>query len=253
MPIAIRAQHHALLQKRAFEAYITELIEYGEDTQPGGFLDRLSEERLREILKTVCAKSEASFGFDQRGPIHGYLDLVWVYGWDFESDPQYQWVIQTKKANEALTQVEQADILFDEMQDYEEAVNGDEFQYRNAFIKNFQVLNVSALPVREATFVPDMLCVLHDLYPQKYERANEQALAQLITEERSKAAGIFGFHKPHHQGLIVILAFLLGHEFHRNPFLDWPKPADCRQPGFDVDEAACKVETFARDWFIADC
>jgi hypothetical protein len=251
MPVPIRVQHEALLKNLAFEGYISELIEYGKNTQPG-LLERLGEERLRKILKTVCAKAETSFGFTERGSTHLYLDLVWTYGWDFESDPQYPWVMQTKEKNKALSQIEQAEILFEEMRDYGNAVNGDPFQHRLASIRNFQSLDMDTLTVREATFVPDLLLILHGIYPQKYERSGKEALERLVAQARAKAAEIFGFRELPHQGLVVVLAFLLGHEFHRNPFLDWLETGNYRQRGYGAHEIAREMKMFARNYFAEE-
>jgi hypothetical protein len=246
MSIVIGPEYDTLLREQAFEGYIGELVDYGEETQTS-FLKKLGEAQLRKTLKTVCDKAGTSFGFDERGSTRLYLDLVWAYGWNFETDPQYSWVMQTKEKNNALSQLEQAEILFEEMEDYKQAVWGDGFLHRQACIQNFQTSRIQITAhVRGINFVSDLLYILYNLYQQKYERSNEQALEQLIVEGRARATEVFGFHEPHHQGLVVVLSFLLGHEFYRNPFYNWPKPGDPRH-GFDADRTAMKLEAFAQN------
>jgi hypothetical protein len=248
MSIKINAQFEAQLQEMTLAGYIGELVEYSKEAYPG-LLGDLGEARLRAVLKAVCAKAEHSFGFTERGSVHLYLDLVWNYGWDFETDPQYAWVMETWQKNRERLQIEQAEILYDELEDYRQGVMGDEYQYHDKCVQRFLPLDIQALPVRETTFVADLLSILRDLYPQKYARIGEAAITRLIIESQAKAKQEFGFQKPCHQGLVVLIAFILGHEFNRNLFFGWVKPdGKAIKPDFDEDAAARETETFVKKW-----
>jgi hypothetical protein len=248
MPIKINAQAAAQLEEMAFEGYISELVEYSKEYYPG-LLEDMGEARLRAALKVICDKAERSFGFTERGSIRLYLDLNWAYGWDFETDPQYTWVVETWQKNRELPQIEQAEILYEEEKEYRQAVRGAEYQ---AFLTRFLSLDIQALPVQETTFVADLLSILQDLRPSKYARIGEEALTRLIVKSQAKAAQEFGFQKPDHQALIVLIAFVVGHEFNHNPFFDWPDLGEIASRDFNEDAAAQTLETFVKEWFAVD-
>ena len=62
---------------------------------------------------------------------------------------------------------------------------------------------------------------MKEVHPRKYEKTGEDALRQLIKNNREKALKEFGFKQPRAVALIVVLAFAFGHQFDADPFLPW--------------------------------
>ena len=66
-----------------------------------------------------------------------------------------------------------------------------------------------------------MLSLLKNAYPQKYAATAENHLTILIENGINKARTQYQFDEPNQTALIIVLMFLLGHQFDQDPFYPW--------------------------------
>jgi hypothetical protein len=195
-----------------------------EDQQPG-FTEAIGPERLDQILRAIVAHAEA-IGLGSRGATWHYMDMVWQFGWDFEDDPQYPWVPETRARRNTVKPFAQAEDLRRQAQGWREATCGPQGQYRLVALERLMQAPLLELPVRESRFEPDMLACLKNLYRARCEVVGDEALRGLIQRGQESAWEHFHLQGAAHRALVVLIAFNLGHAFMRHPLHEWAKPED---------------------------
>ena len=255
MAIIITEQQLKILEPYAYENYITELVEHCNECYPH-LRTTMGEENLRQVLRDAVEKAEES-GFTQKGSVQFYIDLLIVFGWDFETDPQYPWIKESIQSDQGKSQIRVSTELFYEVDKYLDAISGKDSEYLFDAAKKLELLTIDNLPVTKNNFIQDMLVVLQDSYPQKYQSTEKDQRIKLIEQGIKKSKNDYQFEQPNHIGLVVILMFLLGHEFDHDPFYKWVSLEKSNQyiEGtlvMDQQETiARKLESRAKIWLAA--
>jgi hypothetical protein len=218
----LNAQQEELIAQFYFDRYIEDSMEYCERQLPG-FIEYVGKEKLNQIVRAIVAKAE-TFGFDQRGSIWCYMDMVWQFGWDCEHDPQYPWIQQSRDQPKASDQFIRVDELYCQLWQWREATRGPQSQYWSAALDRLLRAPLLELPVRESHFETDMLACLKNLYARRYEVAGEEAMRTLVRRGRETAQDIFHFRSVAPQALVVLIAFTWGHAFMYHPMFEWAHP-----------------------------
>ena len=109
MAIKISNEMLKKLEPFAFEKCIDELMAHCDQNFPYLKIS-MGKARLRQTVTEIANKAEQS-GFNQRGTVQFYLDMVVAFGIGFESDPQYPWIAQTLTEKRHFSQLERTLIL----------------------------------------------------------------------------------------------------------------------------------------------
>jgi hypothetical protein len=235
MVVKINAAQKNILAAYHYEQFIEELLAYCEERAPG-FTGQVGEERLKNIIRAIAAQAKV-FGFDQRGPVRFYMDMVWAFGWECEHDPQYPWIMETRKRLDNAPQLTQAEELYKQLTAWHEASWGPNWQdYKDALGKIARA-NLVDLPVRAHAFERDMTACLKNLYLIRYDQNGEQAMQAAIQRGRQNARDLFHFEMATNQALVVLVAFMRGHAFMHHPIHEaWAHPEDARADEGIFDE-----------------
>lgn len=90
------------------------------------------EENVRKIILTGIDRA-ITYGFTYRGSMQFYLEMMFMLGSDFDTDPQYPWVRKILINSSEADQEDRSSRLFDEVIDFLDNVAGNDFLYeRNA-------------------------------------------------------------------------------------------------------------------------
>lgn len=216
MVIKINQKQLKTLEPYALDNYVSELVLHCDECYPH-LKKTMGESKLRQTLKEGIEQAEHS-GFTQRGPVQFYIDMMIAFGSGFETDPQYPWIRKVLADNKQLPQIEQSTKLYRLTTDYFERILGPQSQYFFEAAQKIQQLNVDDLHVYKTGFTSYMLKLLQSCYPQKFETSGTQALTALIELGEQKAHQSYGFDQARPAGLIVLLMYLLGHQFDHDPF-----------------------------------
>jgi hypothetical protein len=158
------------------------------------------------------------YGFDQRGPVRLYLELMVLFGSRFDTDPQYPW------ARAVLTgqgsQLRRARSLYQHALDYRRAVAGPKDAYALRALRNIRAWTAGPIDFAPDDLVPAMLALIADLYPEKADYVGGEALAALIRKGRD-GARVQRFTSPRAMALVVILMLAFGHGCGTDPFYPW--------------------------------
>src|SRR2546430_727627 len=125
----------------------------------------IGEEQLRVVLRRAI-KRAAGYGFTYRGPVRLAIELSFLYGSDFDTDPQY--LPLNHSLYDPDDQMQRADRLRELVLDYQEKVPDPE-RVRNTrpTLENMLAFAKQPAAVTAHDWVPGMRRVLHRGFPRK--------------------------------------------------------------------------------------
>jgi hypothetical protein len=205
----IRSEHVKTLGALTREQFIQSMIEHLYGFAPD-HAKILGTETLEKIIELGIQRA-GSYGFTQKGPVRFYIELMFLLGSDFDTDPQFTW------ASTILNRP------WDD--DYELRRTGELFWAMNRFLdaaagpgKDYIVAGLQRTMAGGLDFVPDpggdilgqMLRHLGRLAPEQHGTVGEQALRSLI-KRGFAAARTYNAQTLADQSFVVLLMFWFGH------------------------------------------
>lgn len=215
----IRESQIKALEAAAVDNFVLEMFQHCREFSPH-LCKTLKEEQLEAAIREGIARAE-NYGFTQRGPVRFYLDLMIVFGSSFDTDPQYPWTAEILAKTEEMTQIQRSEALHEKTAEFLEKVDGEKNAYTLEALQELSDRIKAGLAFKRENFDSDLLNLMNEVHPRKYEATGEEELRQLIKNSRKKAITDFGFKEPRAVALIVVLAFAFGHQFDADPFLPW--------------------------------
>ena len=88
----IRDAQIKILERATIDSFVAELCEHCREYAPD-LLDSLNDEQLEAAVRDGISAAE-KYGFDKRGPVRFYVDMMIAFGSGFDTDPQYPWVAE---------------------------------------------------------------------------------------------------------------------------------------------------------------
>ena len=159
-------------------------------------------------------------GFTNRGPIRFYIELMFMFGSYFDTDPQYPWAKAALQDPNSLDQMLRADRLYNRMNDYLAQVSGPEHQYLVEATQRLSEVRVEDFVSSGQGLEASILRAARAVYPQKYDYLGEQVVRTLI-RHGFELAQRYGFESDKGKILMVILTFSVGHGFPKDPLNRW--------------------------------
>lgn len=241
-------------QVKAMEAaaegnYIGELMAHCREFAPGP-VSAMTEEELRlAVTKGVDAAEKD--GFDLRGPVRFYIDLMLAFGSGFATDPQYPWAAEILAKHEEMGQMERAEELNKKTQGVFAAIFGEKNEFSLRALEVMLERVKAGMSFKREGFKQDMLQSLKEIYPQKFAAVGEDALKKMITNAIARGRDRYGFKAPRSMALAVTLMYAFGHRFDVDPFLPWISRTLKPKQDVPPDELAADLEKRAAAWFEA--
>ena len=221
MAIKITEAQLEKLAPYVLENYISGLVAHCDECYPH-LRKTMGEEKLRQVLKG-CVDKAGQSGFTQREPVQFYIDMMIAFGTGFEADPQYLWIQKALAQSRHLSQIERSFELYHSVKDYFNQILGVQSQYFFDAAQRVQAMDIDQLPVYKTGFESYMHKILQECYPQKYDTSGTQAMTALIQAGEQKAEQSYGFTQARPAAVVVMMMFLLGHQFDHDPFYDWAR------------------------------
>ena len=214
--LKIRAAQFKVFEEAALQSFEDEMVVHSRKLTPR-LSKVLGEDQLRVALRQAMERA-GTYGFTNRGPVRLYIELMFLYGSDFDTDPQYPEVAQV--LNASGDQMQRAERLFEMILDYQDNVSGlDAVNVRKAL----EALSVAArqpLSLSSNDFDVEMLREMHRAFPQKAAYVGDEQLTTLILEGRAEARK-YGFPAVRGEALVGILMFAFGHGCTDDPLYPW--------------------------------
>ncbi|WP_375769197.1 hypothetical protein NR798_47270 [Archangium gephyra] len=180
----------------------------------------LQPDGLRSIIELGVQRAHRH-GFTQRGPVRLYIEVMFILGSDFDSDPQFPWaaaVLDKERADES--QLDRARELHRATNSYLDVVAGPSGKHALEALLRAQSGGLNPAFNSLVDVDRQHLEILQILGPEKSSYVGERGLRELIRHGRSMARAHDALTVTD-EALIVLLMFGLGHGCLTDPQFPW--------------------------------
>src|SRR6266849_10193118 len=106
----IRPHQADTFSNTALQKFEDEMLEHLQKFSPQ-HCKVAGEPAVREVIRKGI-ETAGKYGFTNRGPLRFYIELMFMFGSYFDSDPQYPWAGTVLKDPEVIDQTIRADRLY---------------------------------------------------------------------------------------------------------------------------------------------
>jgi hypothetical protein len=198
----------------------------------------LGEARLRAAIAANLDVA-ARYGLAAVGPLQLFLELTFMFGSGFATDPSLPW------AKEALahrgagdSDLFQAARLHASVLAYLQAADGPDHAFTYAALRRVRTLVGESAPEDLRTALPERL---HGVHPEKCDYAGEAGIAAFVDEVIRRAEAL-GLETPRGIAVVALLMFTLGHEVFEDPLYPWVGRGLATDIGSSTEERLARLE-----------
>jgi hypothetical protein len=240
--LTIRDAQMKVFEQAALQRFESEMLRHAQAFSPK-LSGVLGDERLRDAVRRAIDRARG-YGLTNRGPIRLFIELSFLFGSAFDTDPQYPW------AHESLArpdpQMDRADVLHACTLDYQQRVSGPGAANTRRALNELAELAVREIALSPETFVEVMREEMARAFPQKVAYIGGQAMTALLEEARNAARQ----HRFPVRGeaLFVALMFAFGHGCITDPLYPWISGTLADDRIVSAEARAKRLERKARTW-----
>lgn len=216
--LIIREEQYKAFEEVTLESFINEMVVHAQEFSPI-LCNVIGEEQVRIVVRQAV-DSAKNYHFINRGPVELYIDMSFLFGSAFDTDPQYAWAGKLLNDNTLASQTQNAEELYEKTLDYNEKVGGPENEFTRQALASLSKLARSNIQYSESRLTSEFLGQIEQLYLQKFNYTGEVALRTLI-EEGIEKANEHGYTAPRELALVVILMLACGHGCCSDPLYPW--------------------------------
>ena len=207
----------------------------------------IKESGTRLVIRHGLERA-ALYGFTQRGPVRLFIELMFMFGSEFATDPQHRWVLPGFVEHMPGDQMQRAHLLLRLANEYLAAVSGPNHQFAAASLRRTRMqlqlaehrtVNLSLEKLREA-----LPAALRDVYPEKAVYLGDEGLSQVV-RQGFLLASEQKFVEARSFALLVFLVFALGHGAASDPLYPWVQHALADKLIPSPDARAARLESKA--------
>jgi hypothetical protein len=229
--LVIRAEQMKVFERAARLRFEDEMMVHSKAFSPR-LCEVLGDDGLRAVVQSAIARAD-EYGFTSRGPVRLFLELMFLCGSAFDTDPQYE------PAREFLTtpgdQMHRAQQLHEWHNDYLRQVSGPgAVNVREALAA---LLNFARTPlaIEPSQLTRELLREMKRIFPAKAAYVGESNLTAIVEESAAEAVQQ-GFEGVRATVLLAVLRFGCGHGC---TGIEWMiKPSEIQafaHPAIDID------------------
>ena len=220
--MVIRTSQFETLSNQTAAAFEQEMRDHLFDFAPE-HCKVIEEAGVREVIR-LGMKRAGAYGFTNRGPIRLYLELMFMFGSEFATDPQHPWAAPFLQETMPGDQMQRAQGLYDATQKYLERVAGPNHHFSAVALRKTreEISQASAaqLKIPPQEMRPRLKSVLQRIYPEKSNYLEDRGLEQVIDigferAQENKVQHVRGI------ALFTFLVFALGHGICDDPLFPW--------------------------------
>ncbi len=238
----IRDEQMKTFERDAQRRFEDEMVAHSRAFTPR-LCEVLGEAQLRVVVRAAIEKA-GTYGFTNRGPIRLYMELMFLCGSAFDTDPQYPGLGKVLRA--PGDQMERAEEIHQGSLDYLDKVSGPRAANLHKALKDLSGFVQAPLEFPDG-FTAGMLRAMERIYPQKAAYIGEAAMGAII-EEGLAEAGKQGFDETRQQTLLVVLMYSFGHGCTNDPLYPWISSTLNDRRIVDRKARAARLEKKAVTW-----
>ena len=191
------------------------MIDHGKGFTPR-LCEVLGDDQLRLAVRAVIEKAE-KYGFTNRGPIRLCVELMFLCGSAFDTDPQYPGLGEVLRSKG--DQMERAQLIHRGSTEYLDKVSGPGATNLHRSLKDL-LAYVRNPPAALNGFVDSMVREMKRIYPEKADYLGESKIKALINEAVAEAS-MHGFTGDRETALMVVVMYSFGHGCTADPLYPW--------------------------------
>lgn len=241
--LLIRVEQMKVFEQAAMRRFEDEMMVHSKDFSPR-LCEVIGDEQLRMALRSAISRA-MDYGFTYRGPIRLFIEMMFLCGSAFDTDPQYPQVGDVLRASG--DQMQRAEQIHEGFLDYLEKVSGPGAVNVRTALKYLSIFAKMPIGFSSDDFVPGMLQEMTDVFPRKVAYVGERGLRALIDEGQA-AARQYCFHTLRGEILIVVLMFAFGHGCTADPLYPWISRTLRDERIVDAAARAARLEKKAVTW-----
>lgn len=177
----------------------------------------IGEDQLRIALRQAIKRAD-SYGFTLKGPIRLYIELTFLFGSDFDTDPQFPAIAEILKSD--IGEMERAEKIHKWVLDYNQKVNGKKNINVHNALKELSFFAKSKVNFTAFSFKEEIHQEMQRAFPQKITFIGKESLSILIDDACAKAQS-YSFNTIRGQSTIVVLMFAFGRGCINDPLYPW--------------------------------
>ena len=241
----IRREQIEVFEEARLPAFEDEMVEHLKEFTPM-HSEVLGEEGIRPIIQLGMERAK-KYGWTHKGPVRFYIELFFMLGVDFDTDPQFPWTRQLLADPSVPDQTERADRLHAKVMDYIEVVGGPSREYAKRALSKAKALPFEGTPVSSADFENEVIRRMNTMHPEKCSYVGEKPLRSLIPHAL-KQAQQYSVTSDAGVALFIGLMFALGHGVitdPKYPFIERTlKNTRFADPAKRAERAYAKIMTY---------
>jgi hypothetical protein len=214
--LIVRARQMKVFEQAARLNFEDEMVIHSKKFSPR-LCEILGDEQLRSALRSAMTKA-AGYGFTYRGPIRLFIEMMFLCGSGFDTDPQYGAIGNVLRSSG--DQMLRAEQIHRGVVDYHERVAGPGGENVGKALRELSILARMSLTISLDSFVDLVLQEMKRVFPEKSEDIGDQGLIALI-HEAQKEARKYSFPEPQGDALLAVLMFAFGHGCTEDPLYPW--------------------------------
>jgi hypothetical protein len=211
----IRVEQMKAFEEAARRQFEDEMVAHSKAFSPR-LCEVIGDEQLRVAIHSAM-KRGGGYGFTNRGPIRLFIEMMFLCGSGFDTDPQYQAVGEVLRGSG--DQMQRAEQIHEGYLDYLERVSGPGAINVHKALKDLLYFAQMPLTFPDG-FAAGMRREMHRIFPKKAAYVGEAGLKVLINEGIGEAQR-YGFTTDRQAALIVVLKFAFGHGSTNDPLYPW--------------------------------
>jgi len=216
--LVIREEQYKVFESIALERFIDEMVIHAQEFSPI-LCGVIGEEQVRIVVCKAIEKAKF-YEFINRGPVQLFIDMSFLFGSAFDTDPQYPWAMEILNRNTLASQTECAEELYERTLDYNEKVGGVNNEFSRQALARFSNLEYSNMQYSNENLSKILLNKMESIYPHKFYYVGEAALRILI-EQGIKKINEYKIIAARETALIVIFMFAFGYGCTEDPLYPW--------------------------------
>jgi hypothetical protein len=206
------------LGRAAWQSFEDDLVRHAQSFAPR-HARVIGEEAVRSVVRVGVARA-AGRGFTQRGPVQLFIDLMFMFGSEFDTDPGLPWAGSCIDDPAVTDPMERAGRLHQTTVHYLEQVAGPRNEFTIEALRRIGRARPEDYPISGPDFEDVAARGLMEMYPERCIYLGEAALQALIARGVA-TAGRYQVRNDLGVALFVALLFALGHAFDRDPLFPW--------------------------------
>ena len=244
--LVIREEQVSSLQQAGLNNFENDLIEYFSIEFAPKHCEVIGNERVRKVIRRGIKKAQ-NYGFSSRGPIRFYLELMFMFGGRFDTDPQYDWVTKILVDSETNDEMKRIKRLYTDVLAYLDKVPGSNRENAIAAFQKIHAMDFDNAVDENREMEAQVKELLKRIYPQKYEFIGKEKIVRVIERGKYTADRFQIVSKPGRM-LFIALGFAIGHGFADDLLFPWINSTltdkNFKEPDERIERLKKKVKIF---------